>query len=100
MPRALRRLDNFNLPGDLGYLPQGAGESEVLFALIGERDKGRSLCITLNLVFSEWEKVSANSMTTNAALDQLVHHSAILDFDLPNYRTDAPLSPGPPNCHV
>ena len=43
---------------DLGYLPQGAEESEVLFTLIAERYERRSLGITSNLVFSEWEKCS------------------------------------------
>ena len=33
---------------DLGYLPQGAEESEVLFTLIAERYERRSLGITSN----------------------------------------------------
>ena len=39
LPRQLRKLDNFDflLLDDLGYLPQGAEESEVLFTLIAER---------------------------------------------------------------
>ena len=36
---------------------------------------------------SEWEKVFANPMVTVAAMDRLVHHSVILEFDLPSYRT-------------
>ncbi len=68
----------------LGYLPQAAGESEVLFTLIAER---RSLRITSNPVFSEWEKIFANPMATAAAIDRIVHHSVILEFDLPSYRT-------------
>ena len=53
----LRLVDNFDtLPLDeLGYLPQDADESEVLFILIGERYEYRSLGITSILVFSEWE---------------------------------------------
>ena len=74
---------------DLGYMPQGAGESEVLFTLIAERYERRSLGITSNLVFSEWEKVFANPMATAAAIDRIVHHSVILEFDLPSYRTAA-----------
>ena len=64
LPRMLRKLDNYDLLviDDLGYLPQGAGESEVLFTLIAERYERRSLGITSNLVFSEWEKVFANPM--------------------------------------
>ena len=87
--RMLRKLDNFDLLviDDLGYLPQGAQESEVLFTLIAERYERRSLGITSNLVFSEWEKVFANPMATAAAIDRIVHHSVILEFDLPSYRT-------------
>ena len=83
LPRMLRKLDNY----DLGYLPQGAEESEVLFTLIAERYERRSLGITSNLVFSEWEKVFSNPMATAAAIDRIVHHSVILEFDMPSYRT-------------
>ncbi|MDE0116003.1 MAG: IS21-like element helper ATPase IstB [bacterium] len=91
LPRRLRKLDNFDflLLDDLGYLPQGTEESEVLFTLIAERYERRSLGITSNLVFSEWERIFANPMATAAAIDRVVHHSVILEFDVPSYRTDA-----------
>ena len=95
LPRQLRKLDNFDflldflLLDDLGYLPQGAEESEVLFTLIAARYERRSLGITSNLVFSEWERIFANPMATAAAIDRVVHHSVILEFDVPSYRTDA-----------
>ncbi len=90
LPRMLRKLDNFDLLviDDLGYLPQGVEESEVLFTLIAERYERRSLGITSNLVFSEWEKVFSNRMATAAAIDRIVHHSVILEFDVPSYRTN------------
>ena len=53
------------------------------------RYERRSLGITSNLVFSQWEKVFANPMATAAAIDRIVHHSAILEFDVPSYRTGA-----------
>ena len=56
---------------------------------IAERYERRSLGITSNLVFSEWEKVFDNPMATAAAIDRIVHHSVILEFDVPSYRTDA-----------
>ena len=91
LPRMLRKLENFDLlvNDDLGYLPQGAEESEVLFTLIAGRNERRSLGITSNLVFSEWEKVFANPMAAAAAIDRIVHHSVILEFDVPSYRTSA-----------
>ena len=93
LPRMLRKLDNFDLLiiDNLGYLPRGAEESEVLFTLIAECYERTSLGITSNLVFSQWEKVFANPMATAAAIDRIVHHSVILEFDVPSYRTN----PGP-----
>ena len=89
LPRQLRKLDNYDflLLDDLGYLPQGAEESEVLFTLIAERYERRSLGITSNLVFSQWEHIFANPMATAAAIDRVLHHSVILEFDVPSYRT-------------
>ncbi len=89
--RQLRKLDSFDflLLDDLVYLPQANEESEVLFTLIAERYERRSLGITSNLVFSEWERIFANPMATATANDRVVHHSVILEFDVPIYRTDA-----------
>ena len=89
LPRQLRKLDNYDflLLDDLGYLPQGAEESEVLFTLIAERYERRSMGITSNLVFSQWEHIFANPMATAAAIDRVVHHSVILECDVPSYRT-------------
>ena len=59
----------------------------MLFTLIAELYERRSLGITSNLVFSEWENVFVNQMATAAAIDKIVHHSVILEFDMPSYRT-------------
>jgi len=83
---------DLNLPriiDDLGYLPQGAEESEVLFTLMAERYERRALGITSNLVFSEWDRIFQNPMATAAAIDRVVHHSVILEFNVPSYRTGA-----------
>lgn len=90
LPRALRRLDIFELLilDDIGYVQQNADEVEVLFTLMAERYERRSMLITSNLVFSEWERIFKNPMTTAAAIDRLVHHSVILEFDVPSFRTE------------
>ena len=89
LPRALRKLDAFELLilDDIGYVRQDAEEIEVLFTLMAERYERRSMLITSNLVFSEWDRIFKNPMTTAAAIDRLVHHSVILGFDVPSYRT-------------
>jgi DNA replication protein DnaC len=89
LPRALRRLDLFDVLvlDDIGYVQQTPEEVEVLFTLMAERYERRSILITSNLVFSEWDRIFKNPMTTAAAIDRLVHHSAILEFNVPSFRT-------------
>ena len=89
LPRALRKLDRFDvlILDDIGYVKQGADEIEVLFTLLAERYERRSVVITSNLVFSEWDQIFQNPMTTAAAVDRLVHHCVILEFNVKSYRT-------------
>lgn len=90
LPRALQRLDAFELLilDDIGYVQQSADEVEVLFTLMAERYERRSLVITSNLVFGEWDRIFKNPMTTAAAIDRLVHHSVILEFSGRSKRAD------------
>ena len=89
LPRALRKLDHFEvlILDDLGYLKQRADEAEVLFTLIAERYERRSIIVTSNRVFSQWEEIFQSPMATAAAIDRIVHHSVITEFDVPSYRT-------------
>ncbi len=47
-----------------------------------------SVMLTSNLPFSKWERIFKNPMTTAAAIDRLVHHSVILELNLPSYRLE------------
>ena len=47
-----------------------------------------SLVVTSNLPFSKWERIFKDPMTTAAAIDCLVHHSILLDSNLPSYRLE------------
>ncbi len=78
----LRRLDRFDvvLLDDIGYVQQDREEMEVLFTFLSERYERRSVMLTSNLVFSEWDKIFKDPMTTAAAIDRLVHHSTILEM--------------------
>lgn len=89
LPGALRKLDLFELIilDDIGYVGQSPEEAEVLFTLMAERYERRSMLITSNLVFSQWDRIFKNPMATAAAIDRLVHHASILEFDVPSYRT-------------
>jgi len=84
----LRKLDGYDIVvlDDIGYIQQSREEMEVLFAFFSERYERKSLMITSNLVFSEWDKIFKDPMTTAAAIDRLVHHSTILELDGGSYR--------------
>jgi DNA replication protein DnaC len=90
LPRALRKLDLFEviLLDDLGYVQQSPEEAEVLFTLLAERYERRSVMVTSNLVFSQWDRIFRDQMATAAAIDRLVHHAVLLEFDVPSFRTD------------
>lgn len=82
LERELRRLDKFEVVilDDIGYVQQSREEMEVLFTFLAERYERRSLMITSNLVFSEWNKIFKDPLTTAAAIDRIVHHSIIVEF--------------------
>jgi len=61
---------------------------EVLFTLLADRYERTSIMLTSNLPFSKWEKIFKDPMTTAAAIDRLVHHSVILELNLPSYRLE------------
>ena len=90
LPRALRKLDLFDvvLLDDIGYVQQSSEEVEVLFTLMAERYERRSMIITSNLVFSQWDQIFNNPMTTAAAIDRVVHHAVILEFNVRSYRSE------------
>jgi DNA replication protein DnaC len=75
----LQRFDAVCLD-ELGYTQQSTEEGDVLFQFLAERYEKKTVVITSNLVFSQWDKIFHNPMTAMAAADRLVHHGAILEF--------------------
>ena len=73
---------------DLGYVQQTQEEMEVLFTFFAERYEKGSVMLSSNLPFSHWEKIFKNPMVTAAAIDRLVHHSVILELNLPSFRME------------
>lgn len=73
---------------EMGYVQQSREEMEVLFTLLAERYERGSVLLTSNLPFSKWEGIFKDPMTTAAAIDRLVHHSVILELNIPSYRME------------
>jgi DNA replication protein DnaC len=90
LAKLLKRLSRFDaiVIDDIGYVQQSREEMEVLFTLLAERYERGSVMLTSNLPFSQWEAIFKDPMTTAAAIDRLVHHSVILELNLPSYRLE------------
>ena len=88
--KALERLSKYEalVIDDIGYVQQSREEMEVLFTLLAERYERGSVVITSNLPFSQWERIFKDPMTAAAAIDRLIHHSIILELNLPSYRLE------------
>ena len=90
LERELRRLDKYDaiILDDIGYIQQDRDEMEVLFIFFAERYERKSILISSNLLFSQWDRIFKDPMTTAAAIDRVVHHSTILELTGPSYRAD------------
>ena len=91
LERELKKLDRFEalIIDDIGYVQQNRDEMEILFTLLSHRYERRSILLTSNLVFSDWERIFKDPLTTAAAIDRLVHHSVILELNVTSYRMEA-----------
>lgn len=89
LPQTITRLQRFDavIIDDIGYVQHSREEMEVLFQFLAERYESKSVVITSNLVFSQWDQIFKDPMTTMAAVDRLVHHATILEFTGDTQRT-------------
>jgi DNA replication protein DnaC len=88
LPACLKKLDPYDLLvlDDLGYVKHSEAETSVLFELIAHRYERKSLLITANQPFSQWDAIFTDSIMTVAAVDRLVHHALIIEIQTQSYR--------------
>jgi DNA replication protein DnaC len=84
---SLRRVELLVLD-EIGYITLYKEASELLFQIVSECYEQKSLIITSNLEFSQWNSVFGNDKLTAAMIDRLVHHSHILVFGGPGHRLE------------
>ncbi len=86
----LKKLDRYTVVAldDIGYASSRTGRKWKCCSRSWLNvTSGAALMITSNLVFSKRDKIFKDPMTTMAAIDRLVHHATILEFDGESVRT-------------
>jgi len=94
LPSALEKLNRYDclILDDFGYVQKNQMETSVLFELICERYENKSLLITCNQPFAEWDQIFTDKTMAVAAVDRLVHHATIIDLNVESYRRRTALS--------
>jgi DNA replication protein DnaC len=88
LPAALDKLDKYDclILDDFGYVQKDEFETSVLFELICCRYERKSMLITCNQPFKEWENIFVNRQMAVAAIDRVVHKAFILEIEAESYR--------------
>src|SRR5262249_18780452 len=87
---AIAKLDKYHLLvlDDIAYIAKDQAETSVLFELIAVRYERRSLAITANQAFGDWNKVFPDKAVMFAAIDRLVHHGIIFEMNVESRRRE------------
>lgn len=88
LSRLLKQIERLDLLilDELGYIPLHKAGAELLFKVISMCYENRSLVITTNLQFGQWNHVFGDPILTEAVIDRLIHHSHLLLFNEESFR--------------
>ncbi|PGM94024.1 IS21-like element helper ATPase IstB [Bacillus cereus] len=79
---------------ELGYVPFQKQGAEILFHIIADCYEQKSVIVTSNLEFGQWNRIFGDNRLTSALVDRLVHHAHIITFTGESYRLRNALSSG------
>jgi DNA replication protein DnaC len=85
------RLQHYCRPGllcidEVGYLSATARHADLLFEVVTRRYQERSVVLTTNKPFAEWNDVFEGSACVVTLVDRLVHKAEILQIDGESFR--------------
>jgi len=91
LPAVERRLKRYIQPqllilDELGYLPCDSRAADMLYHIISRRHEHRSVVITTNLGFKEWNKVFIDASCLSALVDRFAQHCHVIDIDADSWR--------------
>ncbi|MBU9720982.1 MULTISPECIES: IS21-like element helper ATPase IstB [Bacillaceae] len=88
LPKLMKQIDKLDnlVLDELGYIPLNKEGAELLFQVISMCYENRSMVITTNLQFGQWNHVFGDPILTEAVIDRLIHHSHLLVFKGDSFR--------------
>jgi DNA replication protein DnaC len=88
LARRLRRYANpaVLLVDEVGYLSYDSRAADLLFEVVSRRHEQRSIILTTNKPFAEWNEVFPNSSSVTALVDRLLHRAEIVKIEGDSYR--------------
>jgi DNA replication protein DnaC len=90
--RALeRRIKHYAKPkvlciDEVGYLSYDQRSADLLFQVVSRRYERKSIIITTNLAFNDWDTVFPGATSVVSLVDRLIHHSEITLIEGESYR--------------
>jgi len=86
-----RRFRKYSQPqllviDEVGYLSYSNRHADLLFEIVSRRYEERSIIVTTNRPFAEWNEIFPNASCVVSLVDRLVHHSEILQIEGDSYR--------------
>jgi DNA replication protein DnaC len=90
--RALeRRLKHYAKPkilciDEVGYLSYDQRAADLLFQVVSRRYEKKSIIVTTNRVFNDWDTVFPGATSVVSLVDRLIHHSEITLIEGESYR--------------
>jgi DNA replication protein DnaC len=85
-----KRIEKYDLLvcDELGYIAQTQDGADLFFQLLSLRSERKSVLITTNLTYSEWDRVFINPLNTAAAVDRIIHKCETFNIKAPSWRSE------------
>jgi DNA replication protein DnaC len=88
LPKLFKQIEKLDclILDELGYIPLHKQGGELLFQVISMCYEAKSIIITTNLQFGQWNHVFGDPILTEAVIDRLIHHSHLVVFNGDSHR--------------